>query len=86
MDLTIKELPPEIFQSLAFIAKEKNKSVEEYVKEMIEVKVLSRQTFDEILAPVRQDFRESGMTEADLDALFEKARENVYREKLKNGR
>lgn len=86
MDLTIKELPPEIFQSLAFLAKEKNKSVEEYVKEMIEVKVLSRQTFDEILAPIRQDFKESSMTEADLDALFREARENVYREKVKNGR
>lgn len=86
MDLTIKELSPEIFRSLSFLAKEKNKSVEEYVREMIEVKILSQQSFDEILAPVRQDFKKSGMTEAELDDLFEKAREKVYQEKLKNGK
>ncbi len=30
-------------------------------------------TFAEILAPIHEDFRKSGMTEADLDALLEEA-------------
>ena len=42
------------------------------------------QSFSEILAPVRQSFRESGMTEDQLEALFEDAREKAHREDLTN--
>jgi hypothetical protein len=38
-------------------------------------------TFDEILDPVRQGFAESGMSEAELTALFEDAREEVWQER-----
>ena len=38
--------------------------------------------FSEILAPIRQSYRESGMTEEQLDALFESAREKVHQENL----
>jgi hypothetical protein len=40
---------------------------------LIEAEILSEQTFSEILAPIRQSFRESGMSEQQLDALFEDA-------------
>ena len=36
---------------------------------IIEAEVLSRQSFDDILQPVRQDFASSGMTEDELDSL-----------------
>jgi hypothetical protein len=37
-------------------------------------------TFDEILAPVRQGFQESGLTEEELKKLFEEAREEVWQQ------
>jgi hypothetical protein len=37
-------------------------------------------TLAEILAPVHEDFRRSGMTEVDLDSLVEEVREDVWRE------
>lgn len=83
MNLIIKELPTETFHGLANLAQNKGKSVEEYVREMIEVEVLASRPFDEILAPIRQDFKNSGMTEDELDALVEEAREEIYQEKLK---
>ena len=36
---------------------------------IIEAEVLSRQSFDDILQPVRQDFASSGMTEDELDSI-----------------
>lgn len=38
-------------------------------------------TFDDILAPVRQGFAESGMTEDELAELLRESREEVWREK-----
>ena len=40
-------------------------------------------TFDEILAPIRQGFAETGMTEDELDQMFEEAREEVWQERQK---
>ena len=37
-------------------------------------------TIDEILAPVRKQFVESGMTEEELDVLIDEAREEVWQE------
>ena len=38
-------------------------------------------TLAEILAPIHEDFRKSGLTEAELDALLEECREEVWQEK-----
>jgi hypothetical protein len=38
-------------------------------------------TFDDILAPVRKGFEESGLTEEELTALFEEAREEAWQER-----
>jgi DNA repair exonuclease SbcCD ATPase subunit len=40
------------------------------------------QSLDEFLAPLRKEFAESGMTEEELDALIEEAREEVWQERL----
>jgi hypothetical protein len=37
-------------------------------------------TLDEILAPVRKEFVESGMTEEELEVLIDEAREEVWQE------
>src|SRR3712207_4273962 len=41
----------------------------------------ARPTLAEILAPVHEDFRRSGMTEEGLDALVEEVREGIWQEK-----
>jgi len=56
------------------------KTVEEYLRSLIEADVLSDKPFSEILEPIRQSFDQSGLSEEELDALFENAREAVYRE------
>jgi hypothetical protein len=38
-------------------------------------------TLDEILAPFRKDVAASGMSDEELDALFEEVREEVHRER-----
>jgi len=45
------------------------------------IKEIQKPTFDEIVAPLRQDFEASGMTEAEFDALIEEMREEVWQEK-----
>jgi hypothetical protein len=40
----------------------------------------SGQTFAEILAPIHEDFLQSGMTEEELDVLVEEVREDVWQE------
>ncbi len=41
-------------------------------------------TLDEILEPIRQGFAESGMTEEELEHLFEEAREEVWQERQRH--
>lgn len=40
-------------------------------------------TLDAILAPIRQGFRESGLTEEELEQLFQEAREEVWQQRQK---
>jgi hypothetical protein len=53
----------------------------QYVERLIAADLLAAKSFDEILAPIRQTFQESGMSEDELEALFEEAREEVYQER-----
>jgi len=41
----------------------------------------SAPSFEEMMAPIAEDFRESGMTEEDLDALVEQERQALWGEK-----
>ena len=85
MNLTAIQLPTETVQALSVIAREKGKTAEEYVRDMVDTEILASKPFAEILAPIRQGFAESGMTDEELTALFEEAREEVYQEgKRKN--
>jgi hypothetical protein len=52
---------------------------ERYVKELLDDHLALEQeaqatTFDELMGPVREEFRKSGMTEAQLDELVDRAR------------
>jgi hypothetical protein len=58
----------------------KRSDVDRYVERLIAADLLAAKSFDEILAPIRRTFQESGMSEDDLDALFDEARDEVYQE------
>jgi len=48
---------------------------------LIEKDVERAKTLDEILAPVRKNFAESGITEDELDELIESERQAMWEEK-----
>ncbi len=52
-----------------------------YVERLITADLLAAKSFDEILAPIRQTFQAGKQSEAEWDALFEEAREEVYQER-----
>lgn len=75
--IEITGLPQGTREALDEIGHDDGKTAEEFVRAMIEVEILARRPFSEILAPIRKSFEESGMTEDELDALVERARERV---------
>jgi len=79
--IEVTGLPVGTTDALEQIGRERGKSAEELVREMIQAEIQAASSFDEILAPIRQGFKESGLSEEELDELFEEAREEVYREK-----
>lgn len=77
----VVELPPEEATQLERRADEKGYAVEDYIKTLIARDLLAAQSFDDILAPVRQGFQASGMSEEEANTLFEMAREEAYRDR-----
>jgi hypothetical protein len=78
--IEITGLPEGTREAIRELSQSKRKSADEYLRTLIEAELLSQQTFAEILAPIREGFRKSGMTEEQLDALFEEARQKVHQE------
>ena len=82
--IEITGLPEGTREAITQLSRSKGKSAEEYLRFLIEGELLSEQTFAEILVPIREGFRNSGMTEEQLDDLFEEAREKVHQEDSTN--
>lgn len=78
--IEITGLPQGTREAIEELSRSKGKSAEEYLRTLIEAEILSEQTFSEILAPIREGFRKSGMTDEQLDALFENARQKVHQD------
>ena len=78
--IEITGLPEGTREAIKELSQSKGQSSEEYLRTLIEADILSQKTFAEILAPIREGFRKSGMTEEQLDDLFEEARQRVHRE------
>ena len=74
-------LDPEQEQKLRQRAASAGKDIETYAREAIEEKLSLPQTFAELLAPIHEETRAAGTTEAELDELIEDLRDEVYREK-----
>ena len=77
----VLELKPEIEEALQEKAKANGFEVNVYVEKLILKDVDRKKTVDEILAPVRQDFEKSGMSEEDLNEFFDDLRGKVWQEK-----
>ena len=67
-------LAPALLRAVEKKARRQGKTAGEYVRALIERDVLADKSFDEILAPVRADFRKSGVTPLELDRIVEHAR------------
>jgi hypothetical protein len=74
-------LKPETETLLINRAAAKGCNIDDYVKKLVEEDSNKMRTLDEIFAPVRKEFDESGMTEDEFDDLIYQARREVYAEK-----
>jgi hypothetical protein len=73
MTITIN-LPQATVEKLEAQAAASGKDVETFVREAVEVKLAaSGRSLQEILAPVHEEFRKSGLTEAELETLVDDA-------------
>jgi hypothetical protein len=80
MELLIT-LPEEVKVALEQRAHKRGyRDVKRYVERLITADLLAAKSFDEILSPIRQTFQANQLSEAEWDALFEEAREDVYQE------
>ena len=88
MTVTI-DLPAEVESKIKTQASTDGLNVEDYLKILIKeeserrerIRNNSEKTLDEVLAPVRQDFEESGMSEDELNKFIDDLREKVWMEK-----
>jgi hypothetical protein len=72
------DLPIEV--KIALERKAKGQDIKTFIQTIIRKQAL-RPSLDEVLAPVRQEFDESGMSEDDLDVFMNSVREKEYQEK-----
>ena len=81
-EMTVKlSLTPEEERMLVARATEKGQEVADYLRTLVEQDLKRPPALSEILAPIHEEFRQSGMTEDELSALIEDAREEVWQEK-----
>lgn len=83
--LEITDVPEEHIRQIELRAQHAGTGSVEYIKRLI-ARDLETPTLDEILAPIRQGFAESGLTEDELTALFEEARDEVWDEWKREGK
>jgi hypothetical protein len=74
------DLPADIRTALE--RKAKGQDIKTFIQGIIKKQAL-RPSLEEVLAPVRQEFTESGMTEDDLDNFLNGVREEAYQERIK---
>lgn len=79
MAITI-ELPEVVERILTRRAERAGRTLELYATSLL-VRESEADSFDEILAPFRQEVAESGMTEEEFGALIEQARKEAWAEK-----
>ena len=80
--IQISGLPETVVQAVSERAKEIGTTPEEYVRYLIEEDLSSSSLNMRVLfAPVREQIKESNISEDELTALLEEAREEVFQER-----
>ena len=79
-------LKPALAKAVEKKAKDEGKTPPEYVRSLIERDMLAERSFDEILKPIRGDFRKGGVSEEQLDQIVERARSAAHRRTRGAGR
>lgn len=72
--IEITGLPLGTKTALEEVGRSRGKSFPDYLRDLLQNELLSEKPFSEMLEPIRRSFAESGMSEAELDALFLQAR------------
>lgn len=72
------DLPDDV--KIALERKAKGQDIKVYIQSIIKRQAL-RPSVDELLAPVRQEFANSAMTEDDLDVFMNTVRDKTYKNK-----
>ncbi len=93
MTITI-DLPPDVEASIKTQAAKDGLPLEDYVKSLVQegtqrrdrIDLLAEKSFDEILAPIRRNFEDSGMSDEALDDLFTNARKEASRVRKERAR
>jgi hypothetical protein len=67
-------LAPAQLRAVRKKAKHAGQTAPEYVRSLVERDLLADKSFDEILRPIREDFRKNGITERQLDEIVHRAR------------
>jgi len=80
-------LTPDQERMLEAMARRSGKDPSTYVNDLItahlnDVEPRAEKTFDQVLAPVWEDRRQSGMTEEEVDAMFQRELEEFRQERL----
>ncbi len=78
----VLELEPDIEAALAKKANAEGLKLSAYVEDIVRKEIV----LDEILAPVRKQYADSGMTEDDLDDFFTDIRQKAFNERYPDGR
>lgn len=81
--IQVTGLPPLVIEAVENRVKEIGTTAEDYVRYLIEEDLASTLSMRVLFAPVREQIKESGISEDELDELLEEAREEVYRENNK---
>ena len=79
--LEISKLPESVVKALRKRAEEAGTTAPEYVRYLIEEDLASPMSLRVLFAPVREQIKESGISEEELDVLLEEAREEAYQER-----
>ncbi len=79
--IEINGLPESVIKSLGERAREVGATTPDYVRYLIEKDISSPMSLRVLHAPVREQIRASGISDEELDALLEDAREEAHQER-----
>ena len=75
-------LPKEVGVVLEKRAEDSGQDFETYIKNIVEIQA-KKMTLDETLTPIRQAVEKSGLSDDELDNIFQQARREVSQERKK---